>query len=277
MTPVLLDQKRLLTAGIAAILVGAGVFVGGYTIGYHSAESGKGVDLNKTMVLALPKSAHADLSGFEPLTPQVQIPGAEIDVDRPDIPVDAIEQPPATAVNRAEKQLAAVITETTNAIEAPVPTDASAVKVQVLRGHGQQHRVPGSDATTATGLDAIQMTDEAGQATSQAQDTDTTTPAANASATSTGLGIMDTAGADEARYTIQVGVFSNTDNAIRKKTELESLQLSAYVNEYRNKSDQPRFNVRFGYFKDKSSAAAALSRFEQDMSGSGYVTRIRRQ
>lgn len=274
MTPVLIDQNSLLKAGITTILVVAGVFVSGYTIGYRSAESGKGVDLNKTMVLALPKPAHADLSAFEPLTPQVAIPGAEIDVDRPELAIDSIEQSPAIAVNQAEQQFAAVIAETTHAIEVSVLTDAPAD--QALRGDSQQHRRRLSGAITASGFEASHDTSEAGPGVLQTQHADATPAAAKSSATGTGLRIVDTASADQARYTIQVGAFSNTDNAIRKKTELESRQLSAYINEYRNKSDQARFNVRFGYFKDKSSATAALSRFEQDMSGSGYVTRIRR-
>lgn len=274
MTPVLLDQNSLLKAGITAIMVVAGVFVSGYTIGYRSAESGKGVDLNKTMVLALPKPAHADLSAFEPLTPQVQIPGAEIDVDRPELAVDSTEQSPAIAVNQAEQQFAAVIAETTRAIEVSALTDAPAD--QALRGDSQQHRRRRSDAITASGFDASHDNGKGGPGVRQTQHADATPAAAKSSATGTGLGIVDTASADQARYTIQVGVFSNTDNATRKKTELETRQLSAYINEYRNKSDQARFNVRFGYFKDKSSATAALSRFEQDMSGSGYVTRIRR-
>ena len=95
-------------------------------------------------------------------------------------------------------------------------------------------------------------------------------------ATATGSPLPDTATADDARYTIQVGVFADAENALRRKSELESQQLNAYINEYRNKRDEPRFNVRFGFFAGKSSAVAALTRFEQDMSGSGYVTRIRR-
>ena len=66
------------------------------------------------------------------------------------------------------------------------------------------------------------------------------------------------------------------DNALRRLSELESLQLSAYVNEHTNKREEIRYTVRFGYFKNKSSALAALDVFEQNLSGSGYVARIRR-
>jgi hypothetical protein len=73
-----------------------------------------------------------------------------------------------------------------------------------------------------------------------------------------------------------VGVFADEDNALRRLSELEALQLSAYVNEYANKREEVRYTVRFGYFKNKSSALAALDVFEQNLSGSGYVARIRR-
>lgn len=274
MTPVLLDQIGLLKAGFAAMLIMAGIFVSGYTIGYRSAESGDGVDLKDPVVLAMPKVAHADLSEFDSLASLVQTPAAEIEFDRPDIITDASDQPSAKAVKQTEKQPAAVVSETTNAIEASAPIDTTVAPS--LGRSSQQHHAPGSRADMDAGFDTIQIQSDGSQAVGQAQDTDATPPAANDRATRTGAGIQDTAGTDGARYTVQVGVFSNTDNAIRKKTELESQKLAAYINEYRNKSDQLRYNVRFGYFKDKSSAAAALSRFEQEMSGSGYVTRIRR-
>jgi cell division septation protein DedD len=88
--------------------------------------------------------------------------------------------------------------------------------------------------------------------------------------------IMDTANAEDARYTIQVGAFADSQNAIRRMSELESENLSAYTNGYRNKRDELRFNVRFGYFNNKSSALTALNSFQQNMSGSGYIVRIRR-
>jgi hypothetical protein len=71
-------------------------------------------------------------------------------------------------------------------------------------------------------------------------------------------------------------VFADSQNAMRRMSELESQHLSAYTDGYTNKRNELRFNVRFGYFKDKSSALAALNSFEQNMSGSGYIASIRR-
>lgn len=235
MTPVLLDQKGIFKAGTIVALVITVVFVSGYYIGYQRAESGKGVDLNRTMVLALPKPAHADESNYEPLTPKVQMPGSDIDVDSPEIPV------------------ATVIEQTTDAIEAPVNGDSRA------DSNGLELAAVTEDSVDSAGIVAH------GGPTSS----DTTKQAGQSA-------LADTASAEEARYTIQVGVFADSENAMRRQAELESRQLTAYIKEYRNKQDQARFNVRFGYFKDKSSANAALNSFEQRLSGSGYVTRIRR-
>ena len=89
-------------------------------------------------------------------------------------------------------------------------------------------------------------------------------------------GIADTATAEDARYTIQVGVFADADNALRRQAELEAQQLSAYINGYSTKRDELRFIVRFGYFRNKSGAVAALAHFENKMAGSGYVARVRK-
>jgi cell division septation protein DedD len=264
MTPVLLDQKSILKTGISIILVMAVVFVSGYYVGYQKAESGKGVDLNKTMVLALPKPAHADVAEFEPFVPQLQLRGADIDVDSPELVADAIdiEHHADAQVSQAETQIAAVIDQTTNAIEKPVSVDNQ-------HGHNRQQL---QLASLTTVIDERNTLDQA----LVISDTNNNQQRVDSVESQRAAVISNTASAEDARYTIQVGVFSDAENAMRRKTELESRQLTAYINTYKNKRDQPRFNVRFGYFKDKSSAVAALTRFEQDMSGSGYVTRLRR-
>lgn len=264
MTPVLLDQKSILKSGISIVLVMAVVFVSGYYVGYQKAESGKGVDLNKTMVLALPKPAHADVAEFEPFIPQSPLPGSDIDVDSPGKVADGIdiEHQADAKLTQAETKIAAVIDQATNAIETPASVDNQ-------RGHNRQQLQLASLTTAAAVSDTVDQNPVISDTHNNRQ------PVTSVESRRAAI-IPNSASAEDARYTIQVGVFSDEGNAMRRKTELESRQLSAYINAYKNKRDQPRFNVRFGYFKDKSSAVAALTRFEQDMSGSGYVTRLRR-
>jgi cell division protein FtsN len=260
MAPVLLDQRSLLKAGIAITLVMSVVFFSGYYAGLNKAGTGNKMAFNKTMALALPKPAHADTTQYEPSAPQQHLPGAYIDVDSPDNTESHIEGTtrPAVQISNAGGNVESVIKQTTNNIEEADVKEAAAVH--------EDHQQQLASLSVAPAVSS--------QADSHNTVADDTQSAVTVTATKPPL--LDTAGADDARYTIQVGVFADAENALRRKSELESQQLNAYINEYRNKRDEPRFNVRFGFFASKSGAVAALTRFEQDMSGSGYVTRIRR-
>jgi cell division protein FtsN len=261
MAPVLLDQRSLLKAGIAITLVLCMVFCSGYYVGVHKAGTGNSVAFNKTMALALPRPAHADTAEYEPSAPQQHLPGAYIDVDSPDNKESHIEgnTRPAVQISNAGADVESVIKQTTNNIEEAGVKEAAALH--------EDHLLQLASLSVAPGVS--NQVDSRNTVIVHADDSAVTV-------TATEPVLPDTARAGDARYTIQVGVFADAENALRRKSELESQQLNAYINEYRNKRDEPRFNVRFGFFARKSSAVAALTRFEQDMSGSGYVTRIRR-
>jgi cell division septation protein DedD len=260
MAPVLLDQRGLLKAGIAISVVMCVVFCSGYYLGFHKAGTGNSTAFNKTMALALPKPAHAETTEYERYTPAQYLPGANIDVDSPDTTVSNAEAStrPDVQNSGAGGNVESVIKQTTNTIEAAGTSAAAAVH----EDHPLQLASLGVASTVPDQADSRSAVADTTQ--SAVADSEPIPP------------LTDTAHAGDARYTIQVGVFADAENASRRKSELESQQLNAYINEYRNKRDEPRFNVRFGLFNSKSSAVAALTRFEQDMSGSGYVTRIRR-
>jgi cell division septation protein DedD len=271
MKPVLLDQKSIFRAGITISLTMLVVFFSGYYIGQQKADSGKGMGLNKTMALALPRPAHADTAEYEPLIPQAQIPGANIDVDSPDNKAAGVinKQQADMQLHTAAAEVETVIKETTDIIEISAGSDSSngqdnqqlqLASLEITAGVVN----PGNETDAINEIDDKQLS-----AADEHQLNDSIEPGMQAE-------IIDTANAEDARYTIQVGVFADAENALRKKSELESQKLTAYINEYTNKRDALRFNVRFGYFKDKSSALAALTSFEHSLSGSGYVTRIRR-
>jgi|GEM_PF-3669063 len=224
------------------------------------------MELNQTIALALPRPAHAETGAFEPQLPQIAAPGADIDVDSPDEPavVDSDDEAIAKSQPDASAAIDAAIDQTTASIESPVAgsataTDTTGAQLQ-LASLGAAPAVFDTGAGTETGQEQAQNPDDGEQAADA--------PAASV--------ISDTANAEDARYTIQVGVFADQDNALRRLSELEALQLSAYVNEHTNKREEIRYTVRFGYFKNKSSALAALDVFEHNLSGSGYVARIRR-
>ena len=275
MTPILLDQTSIFRAGVAVSLTMLVVFSSGYYIGHQQADSGNGMELNKTIALALPGPAHADTAAYEPQIPRAQIPGAYIDVDSPDeIPADISNtQQAATQAHGAGADVENVINETTSTIETSAVSDGSTEQ-------GNRQLQLASLAITADVIGKGRNPDQINKTDDQTIVTGINTGNNQQPGSSVEPGnqtqILDTATAENARYTIQVGAFADSRNAIRRMSELESLNLSAFTDGYRNKQNELRFNVRFGYFKDKSSALAALNRFEQDLSGNGYVTRIRR-
>ena len=71
-------------------------------------------------------------------------------------------------------------------------------------------------------------------------------------------------------------MYSNFDNADAKVSQLLDLNLNAYLNEYQNKKDETRYNVRFGYFASFASAQQALDIYQQNYAESGYIARIER-
>lgn len=81
---------------------------------------------------------------------------------------------------------------------------------------------------------------------------------------------------ESALYSIQVGMYSSLDNAERRVEELNSTdtELNAYFDEYLNKRNNTRYNVRFGYFANHRSARQALEIYQQEMSGSGYIIKL---
>lgn len=88
--------------------------------------------------------------------------------------------------------------------------------------------------------------------------------------------IVDNASEEDARYSIQVGMYKKIDNAANRVEELLSENLNAYIHEYKNTNDETRYNVRFAYFSSFSSAGEALKIYQQHYVGSGYIARIKR-
>jgi cell division septation protein DedD len=237
------------------------VFSSGYYLGSQKAGSGASIGLNGTIALALPKPAHADTGENEAQIPAVRPPGATFDVDSSGTGATAQQTAAEPAGDNAIQYTNGLINNATADEESTPQQDTHlqlaslAISPQVLNAGNQ---------ATSKQQDGNQA-DLAGEQPSKAL-----TDAVRLSL------ITDTATAEDARYTIQVGVFADSVNALRRMSELQSHQLSAYAEGYTNKRKQLRFNVRFGHFRDKASAVAALNRFEQDLSGTGYVTRIRR-
>ncbi len=268
MAPVLLDHRSLLRAGLAMSMILLLVFISGYTVGYSRAVSAPDAELNKTVALVLPGLAYADAAEFEQQIPEATEPGADIDVDAPDLAVDAVSDGPKLSVEDRAVELNRTADNQAVAEEKIQPEDIVATSESAATA-GNVHVQLASLIVTpdvvvpelhAQSIDSIVT----GPSTPEQSNED---PKAQPQ-------IVDTATRDDARYTIQVGMFTELNYAVSRKQELESQQLSAYIHEYKNKKDEIRFSVRFGYFDSKSSARAALASFEQGMNGSGFITNM---
>ncbi len=88
--------------------------------------------------------------------------------------------------------------------------------------------------------------------------------------------LADTAEEELAKYTIQVGLFSTSDNAERKVEDLLAQRLNAYSTEYTNKNNKRLYNVRFGYYDTYRSAKTALKIYQSELSGDGYIVKLKK-
>jgi cell division septation protein DedD len=88
--------------------------------------------------------------------------------------------------------------------------------------------------------------------------------------------LVDSADEATARYTIQVGLFGDMDNAERKVEDLLAQRLSAYSSEFTNKKNQLLYNVRFGYFASFASARLALDTYKAVLASDGYIVKLKR-
>ncbi len=80
--------------------------------------------------------------------------------------------------------------------------------------------------------------------------------------------------ADNARYSIQIGMYGNRVNAENLVVLLMAEGYAAYLSEYTNKNHQLRYNVRFGYYGDKQRAMRALQHYADNHQGNGYLVRL---
>ncbi|MFC1589528.1 SPOR domain-containing protein [Pseudomonadota bacterium] len=283
--PVLLDHRSYKRLLLAIIVLGVGSFFGGYISGFEKAEDTFMAEMG-SMDLILPEVDVSDLALAEAQIPAVEEPGASIDVDSVDsdsiaeVVVKKIAKPITEKVIVAEKpveiiplpvipvttvQAEAVQVENFQ-VEVPAQKEAPAVVVvasldesvlPVALGIGGPATESNVEAETASQADETQE-DHSGSELLEAQN------------------IVEDATEENARYSIQVGMYSNFDNAASRVEQLLDTNLSAYINDYKNKKDETRYNVRFGYFASFSSAKLALEIYQQSYAGSGYIARIKR-
>ncbi len=249
MAPVLLDQRRQLQI-IAGMLLALVIAYGaGYSTGVNKAEDSRALAADR-VALTLPEPIAAD--SIDPVVPEVIAPGAEIDVDLPD------DTTQVSAVTQAD----------------PVPPRPAPTKPAAAKSPG-----PAVQAAVASNQQAPEIAAVVEPAVEAGLAIGGPAPDPQENEALASLAVIDDATAEDALYSIQVAIYGSFNNAQRHVDELSEQNLSARLDEYLNKDNQTRYNVRFGYFASRASAVAALEAWQstaQPKSGSGYVVRLSR-
>ncbi len=243
MAPVLLDhssQKKLILGMTLALMV---VFLSGYVVGFKKAEV-KLASFIETVALALPGATTEASADMGPQHPAQVEPGETIDVDSAD-ETDMVATGSPVAVSLVAESPAAENPSSTTAMKPELEAEPVVIK------------------NTPTAMaEAPRLLAIGGPLKSDPeQEAD--------------LLIQDTATEETATHSIQVGMYGQLENAEQKVEELIATDLSAYIVDYMNRKNEIRYNVRFGYFANYRNAREALLSFEKELSGSGYVVRLK--
>ena len=239
MAPLLLDRRSLIKSGFYLLLLLTIVFFGGYysgyTRGYGYAESLLQQKELPAVALVLPEPVNVDTSVFEPQPPAAIEPGADIDVDRADATIAQVISP-EPSVTEVDKPSYGIRKESP----------------------GPPVQLASLGVTPGIVMDAVVTTQPPQQRAGQVF---VSPLASNASVT-------------DAQYSIQVGMYGSVDNAEVLLNTLNASSLDAYIDEFSNAGGEPRYNVRFGFYRDRASAKAALHAYRSKLAGDGYVVRV---
>jgi cell division septation protein DedD len=244
MSPVLLDHRNLKWIWLSVALLAFLTFFAGYIFGFEKSNN-KWMAKLDPVEIALPEELASSLLDVEAQPPEVEEPGGSIDVDSAD-DADTDLMP---AANDPDAYTGVVETVSIKAaIAEPVkPAIKQASKMPAGLVQSQPQAAPSSEP----------LTDQPTALTSIVDDAD--------------------ADAETARYSIQVGMYSSFENADIIVSQLLNSELNAYLDEYQNKKNETRYNVRFGYFASFASAQQALNIYQQNYADSGYIARIERK
>ncbi len=244
MAPILIDRRGIIKYSVLLSLTMLMLFSSGFFLGYHKAETRLSI-LAETHALDLPDTVIPDVASLEPEVPDELAPGADIDVDAPD----------------DESQQLAV-----NAVETAIPTQQEAIDNPVAT-ESQTEAAQPSQQETITPPAVTEV---------QTQRVSVGGPVEPVVDEPIAL-MMDNTDEDSASYSIQVGLFRDIENAERKVEDLLAQQLTAYSTETTNKKQEPRYNVRFGYYSSYRTALQALNTYKTALSGDGYLIRLKKK
>jgi cell division septation protein DedD len=260
MTPVLIDAKGLFKLGFYSGSLAVLVFCSGFVFGYQKAErvhlAGTGTEL-----LTIPEVEPESLDDYQPVVPEVVASGADIDVDRPspDEVNDKLD---------AESDSGDRVEPVTQSGESASKSGRRADQTSVAQAeHTDDH--DGSSNTAIAKQPTGGPVEHIASQTPEARiRTDSVTAAGN---------FHFPSDFSRVKYSVQVGMYGNAENAHAMVNKLRADTLPAYVYDYINKKQQARYTVRFGFFENRRAALQALDRYKTDLDGDGYLVNFSAQ
>lgn len=303
MSPILLDHRLLKVLWLGVAVLVFMTFMGGYILGFEKSDSSWKTNLDH-VELVLPIASISALAEVEAQIPEFEQPGADIDVDAADAPVQVEVMIPAAVGSYnleepgfEEKTVELLINEpidTTAIKNNEYPAQKATLIELVVSDEGEQADKPDlislvfADSDTAARFIGPMRADynelatlteplpnnAAMQPVSEPVEESQIEAPSELSVES--LASVDDATEADAKYSIQVGMYSSSANAAARELLLREANLSAYSMEYLNSNDELRYNVRFGYFASKARAQQALDAFQQQFSANGFIVRFKR-
>ena len=289
MSPILLDHPKLKWILMAVGLLVVMMFFGGYILGFEKSNN-KWIAQLEPVKMALPNADDTSLVVVEAQTPEFEEPGASIDVDSVDdtdnhalavannsdaytgiidstVIKVAMAKPVKLMIDQAMKEPAEEIS-TLKVVTENVSTEVNIVINDITEKAVVSDSIAAINETRKALLAIVSGIDGSPQNELEI--------AASSDAANEALTMVDDASEETGRYSIQVGMYSSAENAQAKVDQLLNANLNAYLRNYKNKKDEVRYNVRFGYFSSFKIGLKALNIYEKNFAGSGYVARIER-
>ena len=265
-SPLLIDSRGLLKLGFSLTLTAVLVFGGGVFVGFQRATTIHSA-ADDTQVLVLPEQVVVSENSLTAYPPEKIEAGEKIDVDEPEpVPVSAPVPVSSTsiknvhaAVKTLEKKQQPMAPGTTN--KHPEKGDSETIPAAMALSkktiHDSQPSAIVKHVSAATNDDAIIPSAVKVANTNETND----------------IKLRDRKSGD-IKYSVQVGMYGRLYNADNMVKMLQAQQFDAYMSDYKNKKNEGRYNVRFGYFTNRKSAIQRLKKFKDDQVGDGYLVRF---
>lgn len=256
MSPVLLDHSNLKWIWLSVGLLSFLIFFIGYIAGFEKSNN-KWMSKLDPVEISIPNSENlAVAAAAEPVSLSVE-PGENIDVDS----VEEGEFDPFSIVNNADAHtIGSTVPSATLELEPSNSAAQESLNINTIRD------TKTTLLNVVSNLDSLVLNEQI--VAPSAKEVFDELPDMTS--------IVEDADEKTAKFSIQVGMYSSFDNATSKAAELLNRDLNAYLDEYKNKNNETRYRVRFGYFSSFKSAGMALDVYVKSFAGSGYVASIDR-